>query len=186
MNEMILNHIKAYYHGVKDFKCSSLRGELGNKINTFKQRMKRSKNSLKINYLDQDISDDDDKNLFKLKRKRNNNDDDEKENNRYQRKVIIKSINEQRMVIIKKIINEQQEIIEEKFDHDYCDIMYDNEYEGLHLLHYSADDVEPSEEIEDLQQTIDDTSEIDIKPSKDSLLLSLIISNEEEKINQPG
>jgi hypothetical protein len=192
MNEMILNYLKAYYHGVKDFKCPSLREELGNKINAFKQRMKKSNHHLKINYLDQDIFDDDDDDDIdnsSLKRKRNN--DDEKENDRYNRKVIIKSTtikNEQRMVIIKKLIDEsdikQQDTIENKFDHEYCDIMYDNEFEGLHLLHFSSYDVEPSEEIE---QTIDNNSEIDIKPPKICLQVPLTTSNEqEEKINEAG
>jgi len=208
MNEMILNHIKAYYHGVKNFKCPLLRGELGNKMNTFKQRMKKSNHNSKKNYLDQNISDDDseendieiysnnldndDRNLLKLKRKRsnNNNNDDEKENDRYHRKVIIKSTtikNEQRMIIIKKYIDEsevkqQENRIDNKFDHEYCDIMYDNEFEGLHLLHFSSYDVEPSEEIEDFQiqneQITDNISEIDSKPSKNCLLVPLSIPNE--------
>jgi hypothetical protein len=205
---MILNHIKAYYHGVKSFKCPLLRGELGNKMNTFKQRMKKSNYNSKKNYLDQNISDDDseendieiysnnldndDRNLLKLKRKRsnNNNDDDEKENDRYHRKVIIKSTtikNDQRMIIIKKFIDQsevkqQENRIDNKFDHEYCDIMYDNEFEGLHLLHFSSYDVEPSEEIEDFQiqneQITDNILEIDSKPSKNCLLVPLSIPNE--------
>ena len=130
---MILNHIKAYYHGVKDLKCPILRAELGYKIQTFKQRMNKLKDHSKINSLGQDTSDDDDDDgenalripfddhrLSKLKRRRNS--DDEKENEQPYRKVIIKSSNvnnEQRMVIIKKLVNnsdsKQSEIIEEKF-----------------------------------------------------------------------
>jgi hypothetical protein len=199
MNEMILNHVKAYYHGVKDLKCPLLRAELGHKIHTFKQRMKKPRNQLKINYLNHDISDDDmeissDENRFsKSKRKRNSNDednDDEKENDRYHRKVIIKSTttttkNEQRMVIIKKLVDDsnlkQTETMEKKFDHEYCDIMYDNEFEGLHLSHFSSYDIEPSEEIENNSISI----QIDIEPSKDCHVLPLTISNE-EKPNEPG
>jgi hypothetical protein len=202
MNEMILNHIKGYYHGVKDFKCPLLRGELGNKINTFKQRMKKSKNHSKKNYLEQNISDDDidDDNSFKSKRKRNDDEDEEKENDQYHRKVIIKSTaikNEQRMIIIKNLFDKsdvtQQEMIENNFDHDYCDIMYDNEFEGLYLSHFSSYDIDPTEEIESnitpipCEQTADHTSDIDMKPSKDSLLVPLTTSNKEEgKTSEPS
>jgi hypothetical protein len=162
MNEIILNHIKGYYHGVKDLKCRVLGGELANKINTFKQRIKKSKqHHSKINYLDQNTTDDesekDEKTLLKLKRKRNN--DDEKENHR---KVIIK--NEQRTVVIKK----SNEI--NKFDHEYCDIMYDNEYEGLHLFHFSPYDIELSEEI----NPIEHIPEVDIKSTLDKVPLSVV------------
>jgi hypothetical protein len=152
--------------------------------------MKKPRNQLKINYLNQDLSDDDtnissdESRLSKLKRKRTNNDDDEKENDR---KVIIKSTttttakNEQRMVIIKKMIDDSNSKQEKKFDHEYCDIMYDNEFEGLHLAHFSSFDIEPSEEIEHI-------SEIDIKPSNDCFIVPLTVSNEaeEKKISEPG
>jgi hypothetical protein len=161
MVEIILNHIKSYYHGVKGFKCRSLREELGNKINVFKQRMKSSNRYPKKNYFEENLTDDenenDEKDLFKLKRKRN--DDDEKENHR---KVIIKST-VQRTVIIKKSNenNETQNEIIEKFDHEYCDIMYDNEFEGLHLSHFSPCDIELNEDI----------PVVDIKPSGNILSL---------------
>lgn len=159
MNEIILNHIKGYYNGVKDFKCPSLREELGNKMNQFKQQIRRSNiHRSKIDYLKEDFSDDDIKTNNHNKRKRN--DDDEKENDYYQRKVIAKSKineNQQRTVIIKKSM--PNEIDQDKFDHEYCDIMYDNEYEGLHLLHFCSHDIEPSEELEH------DSLDIDIKPT---------------------
>jgi hypothetical protein len=189
MNEIILNHIKAYCYGVKDLQCPLLRAELGYKIDKFKQRMKKPRNQLKINYLSQNLSDDDDdddmENSSKLKRKRANNDDDDddKENGYYPRKVIIKSTittvkNEQRTVIIKQITYDSNSKQEEKFDHEYCDIMYDNEFEGLHLAHFNSYDIEPSEEIER-------TSETDIEPSKDDLLVPITVLNEaEEKLGE--
>jgi hypothetical protein len=174
MNEIILNHVKAYYHGVKDIKCLLLRAELGNRINKFKQRLKSQHHQSKIDYLAIDTFDnageEDTEILPKVisnenmssKRKRTN-DDDEKENDRQQRKVIIKSTttvkSEQRTVIVKKSINNFETKID-KFDHEYCDIMYDNEYEGLHLLHYD----EVSEDLEDLSLPIE------IKPTDNTLL----------------
>lgn len=175
MNEIILNHIKTYYYGVKNFNCSSLREELGNKIKKLKEEIKKSTHKSKINYLDLDMSDDDDNN----KRKRNDH-DDEKENNR---KVIIKSSNqnEKRMVIIKKVIDDlniQQEEYD-KFDHEYSDVMYDNEFEGLHLLHFSSYDIEPLEDIENLPINYLN-SQIDIKPSLQSLII------QKEQIDKSG
>ncbi|CAF4740491.1 unnamed protein product [Rotaria sp. Silwood1] len=220
INEIILNYIKAYYHGVKSFQCLRLRAELGNKINTFKQRMKDHNNHSKINYLDQDISDDENEedkiaktskkinndninsNSSKLKRKRNNS-NDEKENHQSHRKVIIKSPiikNEQRTIIIKTSVKEvemkQQKLINNqttKFNHEYYDSMYDNEFEGLHLLHFSSCDIEPSEDIKDLllsnniiqtdnQQVTTDHLQVDIKPSESILKsMSLAMSDDEKR-----
>ena len=158
MNEIILNHIKVYYE-VKDVKCSSLRNELENKIITFKQRIKKAKVPSKINYLDKNISDDDqeiDQNenrVLSSKRKRNN--DEDKENNR---KVILKSEVvkvEERTIVIKKEFD-NPEIQQNEFNHNYCDIMYDNEFEGLHLAHFSSYDLESFEELETQIQLVKD------------------------------
>jgi hypothetical protein len=187
MNEILLNHIKAYYHGVKHFKCPLLRGELGNKINIFKQRMKKHNQYPKKNYLEQDLSDEDNNtNSTKFKRKRSE-EDDEKENDRYHRKVVIKSTvikNEQRTVIVKESIDEsekkRQKLIDNpmiKFNHEYCDIMYDNEFEGLHLLHFSSYDMESFEGIDDLQLEnnfiqIKHKEKTDIKPFENMITSS--------------
>ncbi|CAF2306688.1 unnamed protein product [Rotaria sp. Silwood2] len=224
INEIILNYVKAYYDGAKNFKCLRLRAELGNKINTFKQRMKDHNNHSKINYLDQDISDDENEKdkietssktinnnnnkSSKLKRKRNN-DDNEKENNQHHRKVIIKSPiikNEQRTVVMKKSIDEveikkQQNLIDNQtieFNHEYCDVMYDNEFEGLHLLHFSSYDIESPVNIKDFQlsnniiriqneQITNNDLTVDIKPSE-SIVTSVpltISNNEKRTIDEP-
>ncbi|CAF1182399.1 unnamed protein product [Adineta steineri] len=200
ITETLLNHIKAYYHGVKQFKCAFLRGELENKINTFKERMKKRNPNSTVKYLDQEVSNNDNDSISKSKGKRKRN-DDEKENEHCHRKMIIETTaykNALRTVIIQKSNDEseikRQKILDNdmiKFDHNYCDIMYDNEYEGLNLLHFSSYDTDSIEESSDLdvlnninpiktEQINDSDSELDIKPAQ-NVLTSMSLS----KANEP-
>lgn len=136
MNEIIINHLKAFYHGVQDFK-------LRNKIEKFKQRRKESENvsfnSTSSNedsgIIDMELSPDENCSVSS-KRKRNDYDDD-KENNP---KVMIKSSPEtceQRIILRKPLSNytngKEIKPMKDFFDHQYCDMFYDNDYEGIQL-----------------------------------------------------
>ncbi|CAF2094957.1 unnamed protein product [Rotaria magnacalcarata] len=218
INEIILNHIKAYCDGVENFKCLRLRAELGNKIKIYKQCMKDRSSHSKINYLDQNVFDDDDEidkiekslkatnsnHSTTLKRQRTDEDYDDKEINQQHRKIIVKSTivkTEEKVIVVEKSIH-KVEIKKEKrldnqksllFNHEYCDTMYDNEFEGLHMSHFSSCDPEPSEDLQLLneiiqmqhQKTTVNSHTIDIKPFKNTFTpVSFAISNNAKAMNQ--
>ncbi|CAF4666236.1 unnamed protein product, partial [Rotaria magnacalcarata] len=85
---------------------------------------------------------------------RTDEDYDDKEINQQHRKIIVKSTivkTEEKVIVVEKSIH-KVEIKQEKrldnqksllFNHEYCDTMYDNEFEGLHMSHFSSCDPEP-------------------------------------------
>ncbi|CAF3404508.1 unnamed protein product [Rotaria socialis] len=219
INEIILNHIKAYYDGVENFKCLRLRAELGNKIKVYKQHMKNHSPHSKINYLDQNIFDDDDNGIDKiekslkvtnsnhsttLKRKRTDEDYDGEETNQQRRKIVVKSTTvktEEKVIAAEKSIYKveikQEKILDNQksllFNHEYCDTMYDNEFEGLHMPHFSSCDPEPSEDLQLLnqiiqmqhQQTTVNSLTIGIKPFENTFTpVPFVISNDAKAMNQ--
>ena len=177
MNEIIFNHLQAYYHGVQGFKCSKLRKELEEKMEKFKQRIKESENASFSRHLsnedsgiiDMDLSPDENPSVSS-KRKRN----DDKENNS---KVMIKSspkTNEQRIILRKKLSDcTNGKKIEDPFDHRYCDMFHDNEYEGIQLSYFAGYNSESPEKIE--PRAVKDL------PSK-----PLPVSNNQEKFSESG
>ena len=142
MNEIVFNHLKAYYQGVHAFKCPILRDELQKKIDKFKERMNRNRDRSNddsgINF-----SSPEENQSVKPKRKRTDDDDDDKEN---ARKIMIQSSSgatKQRTMIATKSSDTSDK---NQFDHQYSDMMYDNEFEGLQLFHFEDYDLEPSED----------------------------------------
>ncbi|CAF4371079.1 unnamed protein product [Rotaria sp. Silwood2] len=98
-------------------------------------------------------------------------------------------------------IKKQQNLIDNQtieFNHEYCDVMYDNEFEGLHLLHFSSYDIESPVNIKDFQlsnniiriqneQITNNDLTVDIKPSE-SIVTSVpltISNNEKRTIDEP-
>lgn len=142
MNEIILNHITAYYHGVINFKCLRLRSELGNKINSYKERLKSYPAKAKIESLEkEELS-----NEIKLKRSKeiSNNNNHESPNPK-RRRSTDKHENYQCEIKNKISPTPKEQQVQIKFDHTYSDVMYDNEFEGLHIAHFSSADIELSD-----------------------------------------
>ncbi|CAF0870711.1 unnamed protein product [Adineta ricciae] len=200
MNEILLNHVMAYYHGVQNFKCPSLRRDLGNKINVFKQRLREYSQRTHAVQLDQeiphanyDISGKSDPSKSRRKRMRDN--DEEKENLQSHLKVIVNTDieeNRSRTVMIQEPTVKQRKLdVNEsvQFDHNYCDIMYDNEFEGLNLLHYSPCDIEESENlpfISNIQEMIHQKAAVRSKQDISTMSSqSLLIPCEQKKFCEP-